>query len=240
MYVNNIKIKNYGSIEEFEINANLNEDGSPKPIILMGKNGSGKTLLLSQIIQAILLYKSDKYNEMPEKDKNQLYKVMSTSYIKNDKEESFVSVSFDNKKYNYVEIMSKNPNNTIENNSYPDYTSKLRNNAEIIRTVTNKQLAVIPEKEFYDKRINIIESGACYLFSTSVPDSNYLGVKNLDRGTNYLCVMIIKEDEENFYFDCFNQIDVNINIPIEFIESNLLNKVKNFFDQYFDFLNVLK
>lgn len=134
MYVNNIKIKNYGSIEEFEINANLNEDGSPKPIILMGKNGSGKTLLLSQIIQAILLYKSDKYNEMPEKDKNQLYKVMSTSYIKNDKEESFVSVSFDNKKYNYVEIMSKNPNNTIENNSYPDYTLKLRNNADFKET----------------------------------------------------------------------------------------------------------
>ena len=128
MYVNNIKIKNYGSIEELEINASLNEDGSPKPIILMGKNGSGKTLLLSQIIQAILLYKSDKYNEMPEKDKNQLYKVMSTSYIKNDKEESFVSVSFNNKKYNYVEVMSKNPNNTIENNSYSDYTSKLRNN----------------------------------------------------------------------------------------------------------------
>ena len=134
MYVNNIKIKNYGSIEEFEINANFNEDGSPKPIILMGKNGSGKTLLLSQIIQAILLYKSDKYNEMPEKDKNQLYKVMSTAYIKNDKEESFVSVSFDNKKYNYVEVMSKNPNSTIENNSYPDYTSKLRNNADFKET----------------------------------------------------------------------------------------------------------
>ena len=130
MYVNNIKIKNYGSIEEIEINASLNEDGSPKPIIIMGKNGSGKTLLLSQIIQAILLYKSDKYNEMPEKDKNQLYKVMSTSYIKNDKEESFVSVSFNNKKYNYVEVMSKNPNSTIENNSYPDYTSKLRNNTD--------------------------------------------------------------------------------------------------------------
>ena len=134
MYVNNIKIKNYGSIEEFEINANFNEDGSPKPIILMGKNGSGKTLLLSQIIQAILLYKSDKYNEMPEKDKNQLYKVMSTAYIKNDKEESFVSVSFDNKKYNYVEVMSKNPNSTIEKNSYPDYTSKLRNNADFKET----------------------------------------------------------------------------------------------------------
>ena len=134
MYVNNIKIKNYGSIEEFDIKTNFNEDGSPKPIILMGKNGSGKTLLLSQIIQAILLYKSEKYNEMPEKDKNQLYKVMSTSYIKNDKEESFVSISFDNSKYNYAEIMSKNPNATIENNSFPDYTQKLKNNADFKET----------------------------------------------------------------------------------------------------------
>ena len=117
---------------------------------------------------------------------------------------------------------------------------KLRNNAEIIRTVTNKQLAVIPEKEFYDKRMHIIEGGVCYLFSTSVPEINYLSVKYLDRGTNYLCVMVIKEDDDNFYFDCFNQIDVNIDIPIEFIESNLLNKVRNFFDKYFEFLNVLK
>ena len=78
------------------------------------------------------------------------------------------------------------------------------------------------------------------LFSTSTPDSNYLNVPYLDRGTNYICVMVIKEDEDNFYFDCFNQIDININIPIEFIENNLLYKVKNFFDKYFEFLNVLK
>ena len=117
---------------------------------------------------------------------------------------------------------------------------KMKYNAEIIRMVTNKQLAVIPEKEFYDKRINIIDGGTYYLFSTSVPDINYLSVPFLDRGTNDLCVMVIKEDDENFYFDCFNQIDVNINIPIEFIESNLVNKVRNFFDRYFEFLNVLK
>ena len=67
-----------------------------------------------------------------------------------------------------------------------------------------------------------------------------MSVPFLDRGTNDLCVMVIKEDDENFYFDCFNQIDVNINIPIEFIESNLVNKVRNFFDRYFEFLNVLK
>ena len=117
---------------------------------------------------------------------------------------------------------------------------KLKNNADIIRIVSNKILAVIPEKEFYDKRYIVADGGAQYLFSTSVPDSSYLNTPNIERGTNYICAMTIKEDEDNFYFDCFNQIDVNINIPIEFIENNLFRKVKNFFDKYFEFLNVLK
>jgi hypothetical protein len=117
---------------------------------------------------------------------------------------------------------------------------KLKNNSDIIRIVSNKILAVIPEKEFYDKRYIASEGGVQYLFSTSVPDSSYLNTPNIERGTNYICAMTIKEDEDNFYFDCFNQIDVNINIPIEFIEDNLLRKVRNFFDKYFEFLNVLK
>lgn len=117
---------------------------------------------------------------------------------------------------------------------------KLRQGGEIIRTVTNKQLAVIPEKEFYDKRVGFIEGDSYYLFSTSVPDMNYLNVQNLDRGLFYICVLVIKEDEDNFYFDAFIQVDVNINIPIEFIEGNLVNKVKSFYDKYFEFLNVLK
>ena len=56
---------------------------------------------------------------------------------------------------------------------------KLRNNAEIIRTVTTKQLAVIPEKEFYDKRVGFMEGNDYYLFSSSVPDINYLNVQNI-------------------------------------------------------------
>ena len=117
---------------------------------------------------------------------------------------------------------------------------KLKKNADIIRVVTSKQLAIIPEKEFYDKRVSFSDGGNLYLFSSSVPEINYVNATNLDRGINYICALVIKEDEDNFYFDCFNQIDVNINIPVEFIESNLLNKVRTFFDKYFEFLNVLK
>ena len=117
---------------------------------------------------------------------------------------------------------------------------KIKKNSEIIKTVTNKQLSVIPEKEFYDKRVGIYKDNIYYLFSSSIPDSIYPNSGNYDRAKNYMCIMVIKEDDDNFYIDCFNQIDVNIKIPIEFIEANILNKVNYFFDKYFEFLNVIK
>ena len=52
--------------------------------------------------------------------------------------------------------------------------------------------------------------------------------------------MVVKEDEDHFYFDCFIQIDINVKMAIEFIEANLLNKVNTFFDKYFEFLNIIK
>jgi hypothetical protein len=117
---------------------------------------------------------------------------------------------------------------------------KLKKDSEVIRIVTNKQLSVIAEKEFYEKRVGIYENNVYYLFSSSVPENEYPNYTSFDRATNYISVMVIKEDDDNFYFDCINQIDAKINIPQEFIESNLLNKVNTFFDKYFEFLNILK
>ena len=117
---------------------------------------------------------------------------------------------------------------------------KLKRDSEIIRSVTNKQLSIIPEKEFYDKRVGFLMDNIYYLFSSAVPDSMYPSNTLYDRAKNYMSIMVIKEDDDNFYIDCFNQIDVNINIPLEFIEANLLNKVNTFFDKYFEFLNTMK
>ena len=105
MYLKKIKLENYGPIDNFEIVPRFNEDGSPVPIILMGKNGSGKTLILAQILQALLNNKSEQYDDILEKDKNQLYKVISTSYIKNDKQDGMMSIEFDDNNFNYTEIL---------------------------------------------------------------------------------------------------------------------------------------
>ena len=117
---------------------------------------------------------------------------------------------------------------------------KIKRDSEIIKTVTNKQLSVIPEKEFIDKRVGIFKDNVYYLFSSSVPDDIFQSNGNYDRAKNFMSIMVIKEDDEDFFIDCFIQIDVNIDIPIEFIEANLLNKVKTFFDKYFEFLNTFK
>jgi len=116
---------------------------------------------------------------------------------------------------------------------------KLNDNSEIVNIITKKQFEIIPEKEFYDKRIRIFKDEVYYLFSSSIPDSNNIISLDYDKGKNYLSVMIIKEDKKNYYIDTFNQIDFNIELPENFIDNNFPNMIKNFFEKYFEYLNTL-
>ncbi len=43
MYLRNLHIRNVGPIEKLDIEFELQTNLNPKPIILVGKNGSGKT-----------------------------------------------------------------------------------------------------------------------------------------------------------------------------------------------------
>ena len=140
-----------------------------------------------------------------------------------------------------LETMTKPELRKKWDNNIKEYRiiEKINNNSEIIKTIFNRQLAIINENEYYDKRIEIVNNGIYYLFSSSIPDSNNFISLDYDKAINYLNVMIVKQDEENFYFDFFNQIDININLPKNFIESNLPNKTISFFEKYFEFLNIL-
>ena len=133
------------------------------------------------------------------------------------------------------ELRKKWDNNLIEYK----IIEKLNNNSEIIKTITNKQFDIIEEKEFYDKRIGLLNNGNYYFFSSSIPEYNDNISFDYDKGKNYLNVMVISEDREKIYFDFFNQIDINANLPDKFIEDNLPNKAIIFFEKYFEFLNIL-
>ena len=69
------------------------------PVVLVGANGSGKSIALSHIVNGILYTKDLSYPESPEVQTGKIYKLRSPSYIRD--ESSFFAgrVDFDNSLY---------------------------------------------------------------------------------------------------------------------------------------------
>lgn len=51
MYINRIKFKNVGPIKDVDIKFDVEK--TPKPILLVGKNGSGKSTIISNIVDSM-------------------------------------------------------------------------------------------------------------------------------------------------------------------------------------------
>jgi len=54
MYFTKITLENIGPIENFEFMAQFSDEGNPKPVIIVGENGSGKSIFLSHIVNGML------------------------------------------------------------------------------------------------------------------------------------------------------------------------------------------
>ena len=91
MYVKRIQISNYGPIDRLDITLTIDDD-RPKPIILVGENGSGKSVLLSHIVNGLMLVQQSAYRETPEVELGKVYKLRSPQYITPGKEFSFARV----------------------------------------------------------------------------------------------------------------------------------------------------
>ena len=79
MYVRRIQIHNYGPIDRIDISLPFEEE-VPKPVVLVGENGSGKSILLSHIVNGLLVAQQIAYPESPEVDTGKVYKLRSSTY----------------------------------------------------------------------------------------------------------------------------------------------------------------
>ena len=52
MYIRRIVCKNIGPLSSIDLAMPFNSDGTPKPLILVGENGSGKSTFLSNIVDS--------------------------------------------------------------------------------------------------------------------------------------------------------------------------------------------
>ena len=94
MYVKRIQLANYGPIQELDISFPFGEE-RPKPVLLVGENGSGKSILLSHIINAMINAKDAVYQESSEIDAGKVFKLRSSTYISTGAEYYFARVDFE-------------------------------------------------------------------------------------------------------------------------------------------------
>ena len=93
MYAKRVQIINYGPIGQLDIE--LPFDGeAPKPVVLVGANGSGKSIFLSHIVNGLVSAKDHTYPETPEVDTGKVFKLRSPSYIKSGSRCSFGRIDF--------------------------------------------------------------------------------------------------------------------------------------------------
>lgn len=98
MYVKRVQIQNYGPIDILDIEFPFADD-KPKPVLLVGENGSGKSILLSHIVNGLVYAKSVSYSNTPEVDPGKAFKLWSSSYIKIGNEFSSARVDYESQLY---------------------------------------------------------------------------------------------------------------------------------------------
>ena len=94
MYTKKLQIINYGPISHLDIALPFEED-RPKPVLLVGENGSGKSILLSHIVNGLASAQGIAYPETPAIEVGKAFKLWSTSYVRSGSEWSYSRVDFE-------------------------------------------------------------------------------------------------------------------------------------------------
>ena len=96
MYINRLYYENIGPIRKLDINFRKNENGVPVPLVVVGKNGSGKSILLSNIVDAFYELADKAYDNATEANVNghQYYKEIASTQIKMGQNHMVAHISF--------------------------------------------------------------------------------------------------------------------------------------------------
>ncbi|MCZ4090606.1 AAA family ATPase [Sinorhizobium psoraleae] len=95
MYLKRIEIENNGPIEYLNYELPFDDESRPKPVVFVGQNGTGKSILLSHIVNAMISAKSAVYKDT-EVEKGMVYKLRSASYISHRKDFYRAYMHFEN------------------------------------------------------------------------------------------------------------------------------------------------
>ena len=94
MYAKRIQIVDCGPIDHVDITLPFNGD-NPKPVLLVGENGSGKSIVLSHIVNGLMSAQETIYPANSEVEKGKVYKFQHPLYIKVGSEYYWTKIDFE-------------------------------------------------------------------------------------------------------------------------------------------------
>lgn len=104
MYLKFIGIKNIGAIEELKIEPSFTKDGNPKPIVIVGENGTGKTILLSSIVDSFYEIGCELFTTIKLKDRHnrrEFYKAQGTYLLRSGTKKGYVYLKYKSSCFNF-------------------------------------------------------------------------------------------------------------------------------------------
>ena len=81
MYLEKLELIDIGPIEHLNLQCQFSDDGNPKPVILVGTNGSGKSLAIAHVVNS-LISAQGKIFEDSDVDTGKVYKLRHPHYIR--------------------------------------------------------------------------------------------------------------------------------------------------------------
>lgn len=127
MYLKHIAVKNIGPIDELSVELPFDVNNNPKPILFVGENGTGKSVLLSQIIDSLYEIGSGLFQDIGKHQTQgrSYYKVSGGQNLKIGETKGFSIVQFQDFNNQTIECFDK-----IGNVTHNDF--KLLNNNFIL------------------------------------------------------------------------------------------------------------
>ena len=239
MYAKRIQLTNYGPIDRLDITCPFDDD-KPKPIVLVGENGSGKSILLSHIVNGLLVAQQVVYPETPEVAAGKVYKFRSPFYIKSGREYSFARVDFeDNFHIGELQLLRRKQD-------YQETPAGISGtDAQDLWDKANPAESHAPFSPNFDqKRIEELFGQNCILYfpPNRFEDPAWLNEENLKAEAQYMDLKHLQgytdrkiinysplHDNENWLFDVVYDFSVferrtsHVNVPLEQPNKSKLN-----------------
>mgnify|MGYP000919451425 CR=1 FL=1 len=155
MYIYNIFIENMGAIEKLQLTSSqlIKADKNPKALILVGKNGTGKTTLLSSIVDSLYELSNSAFSDILPKNGNgyRYFRISGASNIRVGSSYAFAYIDYknaDSNRYEYIEKNGQISSSVLREKTHNLLTINLTDQDGNFKEITNTEGNAEFKKDF--------------------------------------------------------------------------------------------